>query len=615
MILGVSNEIALVLLILSVTSCVLISSSVRVDLVALSTLVIIGVTGLLPPEKLFSGFSSEAAMSLIGIMIISYGLDNAGITVKIARWIMKFGNENRKKTSLTLLLLSGFMASVLRSVGTVSLFLPVANRISKRVGIPKSSLLMPLAFCALIGGTLTAIGSSPVLILNSLIDDINRSMSLSSNGSYIEKFKLFEILPIGLLLMFVGTLYMMVIMPSLDKSRSKKRKIQDIKDYFNRTYSKGGDIVEIKVLSSCNLIGKCLRDLENEMPRELSVLAMNMSNDMLFPPLRKTQISNGQDIAIMGNKQMIVNFAKSHGLQVKDKLQVFADVLHPTRSGLSESVIPPSSQFIGQEVRELHMRRNHDLHVLALLRGEKVYTGNELDRVMLRAGDTLGMYSKWQSLDEFQEQPDFVVITTSYPRDRRYLTKKIPHALFCFVLTLSLIVTHTAPISVSLLCGAMGMVLTGTVSIDQAYESVSWRTVFLIAGLLPLGIVMQTSGTANWLINHILGHMIDFPTWLIQLLLSLFTTILALVISNVGATIMMVPISISLGAQLGLDPRILSLIVALSACNTFLIPTHQVNALIAGPGGYKVKDFFRYGGVMTILFTATSILGVNWYFS
>ena len=164
------------------------------------------------------------------------------------------------------------------------------------------------------------------------------------------------------------------------------------------------------------------------------------------------------------------------------------------------------------------------------------------------------------------------------------------------------------------MCHLLPLEANGVITIDQAYESVSWRTVFLIAGLLPLGLVMQTSGTANWLINLVLDYLLHLPIWSVQLILSLFTTIMALVISNIGATILMVPLALNIGVQLNTDPKVLALIVALSACNTFLIPTHQVNALIAGPGGYKAHHFLRYGGMMTILFTTTLMISVNWYY-
>ncbi|MBT6206839.1 MAG: SLC13 family permease, partial [Francisellaceae bacterium] len=400
---GINNEIILVLIILCLTSGILISASVRVDLVAILVLVTIGLTGLLPPNQLFSGFSSEASISLIGVMIISYSLDNAGITVKIARWILKFGNNNPRRTSTALLIISGFLSSILRSLGTVSLFLPVANRISKRLGISKSSLLMPMAFCALLGGTLTTVGSSPMLILNSLLADaVEANNFVNAN---ISKFKLFDIFPIGLLLLFVGVLYLTLVMPKLDEKKSKGSKISHIRNYFKKTYNKGGEVFELRVLSSCTLIGKCLREFENEMSGELSVIAIHSKSGMCFPPLRCTQILRGQDIAIMGKKQLVVDFAKRHGLQVQEKLNSFAELLHSSKSGLSESVIPPSSQFVGQEVRELHMRRNHALNVLALLRGDKIYTGAALDSVVLRTGDTLGMYSQWQALNEFREQP------------------------------------------------------------------------------------------------------------------------------------------------------------------------------------------------------------------
>ena len=281
--------------------------------------------------------------------------------------------------------------------------------------------------------------------------------------------------------------------------------------------------------------------------------------------------------------------------------------------GLCEAVIPPSSQLIGTLTKELHMKRAYNLHVLALFRDNNIYTGQELHELTLRSGDTLGMFSNWEALHDFKKNSDFFVLTNSYPLEKFY-PKKMPFALVFFFLSIFLVISNWLPISVGLLVGAVGMIATGVLSIDQAYNAVSWKTIFFIAGLIPLGLVLQTTGTSEWLINIIVKNNIISSHYLIQICLIIISSILALSISNVGATILLVPIALKLAQTIGADPRIFALTVALSTSNTFILPTHQVNALIAGPGGYSNHDFIKIGGWMTIIFGVTVFIGLNIFF-
>ena len=199
-------------------------------------------------------------------------------------------------------------------------------------------------------------------------------------------------------------------------------------------------------------------------------------------------------------------------------------------------------------------------------------------------------------------------MTSEYPREETR-PQKVAVALVFFTLALALVLFTNLPLPLSLLTGAVGMVVFGVLTMDEAYRAVSWKTVFLLAGLLPLGFAVQTSGAANYIALHALDILGDVPVWQIQTLLAVLATVFTLVMSNVGATVLLVPIGVNLAQASGADPAMFALTVALSTSNSFLIPTHQVNALIMGPGGYRVFDFLRAGGVMTILFLVV-MLGV-----
>jgi len=218
------------------------------------------------------------------------------------------------------------------------------------------------------------------------------------------------------------------------------------------------------------------------------------------------------------------------------------------------------------------------------------------------AGDTLIVHTAWDSLARIEKDRDFVVVTTEYPKEEARPNKLGP-ALFFFGVALFLVLFTDLRLSVALLTGAMGMVLSGVLKIEEAYEAVSWKTVFLLASLIPLGVAVETSGTAKWIAEQTLSVMgSDTPIWVIQAAVAVLATFFTLVMSNVGATVLLVPLAVNIAIGVGANPAVFALTVALATSNSFLIPTHQVNALIMGPAGYRVADFMKAGGIMTVLF-------------
>ena len=609
----ININILLSLIILIFTAFLFFSRILRSDVVAVLVLVIIGITKLLPPEQLFSGFSSEAVISLISIMIMSYGIENSGISLIVAKWLLKIARERPNKINILLMATSGLLSSFMRSTGTVALLLPTITKIAARTGIEKKFLLLPMAFCAILGGTLTMVSSTSLIMLNSLLANVDQFATFQ-HKKIIEPFHLFEVIPIGIMLLAGGIIYLSFASKKLKTTENSiVTSSSATKTYFKKTYSKDTDICELKINAKSLIANLTLRQLEQNLPTNSSVLAIWQEQEYLFPPLRKTVIKPNAILAIMGNYEEIKQFSKDNDLKILPKLDVFAELLHPTKAGLSEAVIPPSSQLIGTEVKELHMKRTHKLQVLALFRDNTVYSGEDLNPITLRSGDTLGMFSNWEALNAFKENPDFFVLTTSYPLDKFY-PKKMPFAISFFLLSIFFVISNWLPISVGFLIGAVGMIATGVLSIDQAYKAVSWKTIFLIAGLIPLGLVLQTTGTTEWLINLITQINITISPWMVQLALTIGSSCLALVISNVGATILLIPIALELANTLNADPKIFALTVAIATSNTFILSSNQVNTLIAGPGGYSSSDFMRIGSWMTVIFWIITFISLQLFF-
>ncbi len=610
---GLTPDIFLVLGIIVITVILFVTEIVRVDVVACLVLVLLGLTKLVPSNLLFSGFSSDAVIALIGVMIMCAGLERSGVVAKIAHYMMRLGGSNETKIRLLLMGIGGFFAGFLRSVGTVALLLPVVMRIKHATGIEKSRLLIPLSFCAILGSTLTMLGTGPLILLNSLL--INSGGLTDKMGQEAPMLSLFSVFPIGLALLVLGMVYFGFLANwLLPKVAPKAHANNGSPAYFKKIYGIGADFCECRVPSTSPLANNTLRQWEGLLPPDIAIIGVKLGNTLHIPPLRKTELKEGTVIAMLGPREEVQEFAKKYGLRMSPYLTAFAERLNPTHSGLCEAVVPPSSQLIGTNLRDLHMRHHFGIQVLAVHRGDKVRRGKkEIGNLALRSGDTLGMFCEWGALFSLQKNPDFVVVTSDYPRQKMH-TEKMWFGVFFFVLAISLIVFAGLSVAIGLLVGAVCMIFSGVISIDDAYEAVSWKTVFLLAGLMPLGIAVQSSGTSDWIALYILQVFAGSSEWVLLLMLGVLASVCSLILSNVGATIVLVPLAVHLAQAIGGDPRAFALMVAVATSNSFVLPTHQANALISMPGQYKISDFIRAGGLMSVLYLIIVMVMIHWLF-
>jgi len=320
-------------------------------------------------------------------------------------------------------------------------------------------------------------------------------------------------------------------------------------------------------------------------------------------------------LGIVAAPEHLDHFVEKYELKKRDSLRTFSESLAATKAGIAEIVIPPGSNLIGKSARDVWMRKVYGIAMVALPRnGKTLGEGDNIRDLPLQAGDTLVVHTAWDNLTRLKKDRNFVVVTTEFPQEEERPHKLGWAALF-FTIALSMVLFTDLRLSVALLTGAVGMVLSGVLKIEEAYEAVSWKTVFLLASLIPLGLAVETSGTARWIAEQTLSVVGDMPVWVIQFAVAALSTFFTLVMSNVGATVLLVPLAVNIALGVpGANPAVFALTVAIATSNSFIIPTHQVNALIMGPGGYKVADFMRAGGIMTILFLIVAIFMMNLIF-
>ena len=611
-------EIILVLGLLFLTVYLFVSEIVRIDVAAVSIMVALGLTTMLPgltpvidSNELFDGFSSNAVMSIIAVMIIGAGLDKTGIMSRVANWILKKGGSTETRITPLISGAVGLISSFMQNVGAAALFLPVVSRISRRTSIPMSRLLMPMGFCAILGGTVTMVGSSPLILLNDLMLSSNKALPAQHQ---METFGLFDVTPIGLALIATGILFFVVfgrfVLPSV-KTEKKRENTTRTAEYFQRVYGITGELFELQATLDSPLVGMTIMQIERTLENVPFVLAVRNGDEIAVVPDGKDVIWVNSYIGVLSNKRQLVKFARQYKLRIVKGENHFSNVMNAQETGIAEIVIPPGSSLVGQSLNDLQLRRNDGLHILRIYRAG--YTVDEKIRdTPLQGGDTLVAHTSWRNLKQLRDNKDYAIVTDHVDEELR--PNKIRHALFFFILAISLVLFSELRLSVSLLVGAVGMVLAGVLTMDEAYRAVSWKTVFLLASLIPLGLAVEKSGTAAWIAMHTLEILGDVPIWLLQTVIAILSTIFTLVMSNIGATVLLVPLAINIAVGAGADPALFALTVAIATSNSFIIPTHQVNALIMGPAGYRVIDFMRAGTIMSVLFLIVSLTMLNLIF-
>jgi di/tricarboxylate transporter len=561
-------EIAWVSTILLLTIYLFAFEVVEVDVAAATVMVLLGLTSLFAPvmglsqglvdtAHLFDGFSSNAVISIIAVMIIGAGLDKTGIMSKVAAFILKVGGTTEARIIPIISATVGVISSFMQNVGAAALFLPVVSRISARSGLPMSRLLMPMGFCAILGGTVTMVGSSPLILLNDLILTSNQALPADQQ---MDTWGLFSVTPVGLALVATGIIYFVLagrfVLPVTQAESTTTA--SDAMGYFRDVYGVDYALFEVVVPEGSPLAGKTLDEVETS--ERIRVIANKRSGEetRIGPGAlaRDTGIETGMVLGIIADPQDLDRFVEKYGLKKRDDLRTFTESLASTKAGIAEVLIPPGSNLIGKSARDVWMRKTYGLAMVGLHRnGKTLREGEDIRNIPFQAGDTLVVHTTWDALARIEKDRNFVVITTEYPREELR-----PHKV-----------------------GAAGVF-------------------FAIALTLVLFTDIRLS---------VVGGA---PGWVIQTAVAALATFFTLVMSNVGATVLLVPLAVNIAIGVGADPAVYALTVAIATSNSFIIPTHQVNALIMGPAGYRVPDFMRAGGIMTVLFLVVMMLMMNLVF-
>ncbi len=581
------SSILIVLAILAGTVFMLVLDLVRIDVVAILSMLALAWSGVLAPQEALSGFSSNAVVAMMAVMIMGRGVARTGLMDGFSRAVVKLAGTKKSKIVGLISVPVGLMSGLIQNIGAVALFLPGVLDIARREKISPSALIMPIGFAAILGGTLSMVGSGPLILLNDLL-----------RGADLEPYGLLNVTPVGLVLLAVGIGYFALfgrfILPNAETAAERLSEQEKLIEALRLPHQ----IRPYTISHNSPLVGKTPEEAGVWGKYQLNILGLSDDQHVEYAPWRETRFQAGQVLALLGDEDHIKSFASSYDLLREEKTAGLARLKDSDLAGFAEVIIPPRSAMIGQSIRKYALRKRHAVEPIMVLSKGEGLRGNFSDHEVI-SGDTFIVYGLWEKISELKENPDFVVATPFVALQKA--SSKALWAGVCFVMAIAL-AFGGSPISITFLTGAFAMVLTRVLSIQDAYEAIDWKVVFLLAGLIPLGLAMQKTGTAVFLAEQVMDLIQGSHPLFIVLSVAVLSTAFSLLISNVGAIVVLAPLVMSMATIGNLNPRALALMAAVCTANSFILPTHQVNAMVMSVGGYRNADYFKAGIGLTMIF-------------
>ena len=580
-------QIALTLFIIVAAVVLFATEKLRVDIIAMLVLLTLALTGLVTADQAFSGFSSPAVITVWAVYIVSGALFKTGVTDIIGERIARMAGNSEPKLIAVIMLACGTMSAFMNNIGATAVMLPAVVGISRKSGIPLSRLLIPLSFASLMGGNMTQIGTPPNILASSI---------MTERG--LESFNFFDFTPMGMVVFGTGILYMVFIGRHLLPARQN---VEDSQADTLREY-----ITELHVLSNSPLLEKPLAELQLADNYDISIFGIIRGGRKLSRIEGGTVIEKEDTLIVSGDAKSLMDVVDKLGLVIASDTRFKLSDLGYDSVQVFEATLMPRSNMTGKSLKQINFREKYDLSVLAIWRQGQVLV-KRLGDVRLQIGDSLLLKGPTQRITDFRQSDPFIVLESLKVESQR--RDKIPLMLGIMALTLILATFTSLHISTALVIGSILSVLLGVHSMDEAYQAIEWRSVFLIAGMLPLGIAMESTGTAQYLANNIVNIAGDYGVIAVLAGIYILAGLITEPMSNAAATVLMVPIGIDIALSLGVNPQTFVLAIVIGASTSFLTPVgHQSNVLVMGPGGYRFGDFTRVGWLLNVFILIATMI-------
>ncbi len=564
---------------------------------ASEALVAVGLLGepieLLTYEQGISGFANAATITVLAMFILSEGVQRTGVIQILGSKIAALTREDETRQLGATIGVVAPISGFINNTAAVAILLPMVTDLAERGRTSPSKLLLPLSYASMFGGMLTLIGTSTNILASDLYARITGG----------PPFGMFEFTALGAAVTVVGAAYLLTLGRYLTPERIKPR--TDLTEEFQMAEY----LTEVVVREDSPLVGRRVEDALAETAFDVDLLQLIRGDEVFLEPLGPKQIQVGDVFAVRTDRDALFELIDAEGL---DLVPVTVDEreLEAADRGqnLVEVVIGPGSSLAGESLASASFRQRYDATVLALRRGGELIH-RRMDNVPLRVGDTLLVQATADSVERLDTNRDFIVAQEIERRDFR--ESKIPVAVGIVALVVAAAALDVVPIVVSALAGALAMVLTGCLKPTEVYDSVQWDVIFLLAGVIPLGIAMEQSGAATLLAGLVVASADLLPLLGVLAVFYLLTALLTNVISNNASVVLMVPVAVEAANALGASPFSFVVAVTFAASTAFMTPVgYQTNLFVYGPGGYRFSDYVRVGAPLQLLFAAVTTAGI-----
>jgi di/tricarboxylate transporter len=602
-------EIAFVYGLIAVAIGLFFSGRVRLDLTAALVIIALALSGILTPAQAVSGFGNPLVMLIAGLFIVSEGLYRTGVAAWVGLQIAGLASRSEVRLLALLMPVVAVLSGIMSSTGVVALFVPVVLTLAREAGLPPSRLLLPVAIASLIGGMLTLIGTPPNLVVSRTLVDAG-----------LEGFGFLDFAPIGGAILVLGIAFMLLVgrrlLPTHQAAETGvgRRRLHDMAS----AHGIAEQLHRVQIEPGSPLAGQTVSDAGLRRHHRLTVIAVERPGRLittLKPVLIETRLQPGDVLLVYADQAAVEQATRAlglidrgfpHGLQRRFRESF----------GVAEVLVPPESPLIGKTIHQSSLRERQGLNLLSIRRGEGPLAVDFVE-TRFTAGDVLLLAGSWNALERLAG-PRRDLVLLELPDEVTQRTWHGNQAGWAVAIVLGMVllmVTQLTSNLVAVMLAALGMVLARCVSMDEAYRSMNWTSLVLIAGMLPLADALQQTGGGALIVDGLGGLFRDATPLVILAGLFVLTSLLSQFISNTATTVLIAPIALSMALDLGYAPTPFMMTVAIAASTAFATPVASpVNALVIAPGQYRFSDFLRLGVPLQLLALAVTLLLVPWLF-
>jgi di/tricarboxylate transporter len=592
-------QIVITLAILITALVLFLSNKLPADLVALLVVVALGLTGVLTPQEAFSGFSRSAVITIIAIFILAEALQRTGLAEQVGNILLKFGGKSEFRLVVTVMIAGAFLSLFMNNIAAAAVLLPAASGAAKKASVNLSKLLIPLAFGTILGGMATLLTTSNI-VLSALLHDNN-----------LEGFGLIDFAPVGIPLVISGILYVALIgRRSLPGESILERTIapeSETQSDLVEAYHLGENLFRARVPEDSFLSGRTLTESTLREKFGVSVVAIERKKKKIIALSPDTEIKKGDTLILKGNEEDFRARDVHPYMEFLPASEWHDEDLEAGGIEVVEAMLAPRSRLIRETLISSHFRERYGMTVLAIWRnGEEII--HDLQNLPLEFGDTLLLQGSRKKLPVLADDPDLLLLMQ---RDEAEITvpDKGRASLMIFIATLLLAVILPDLTAAVMLGGALAMMLTGILTSEQAYSAIGWKSVFLVGGMLPMGIALSKTNAAGLMANQVVSLFGGMGPIVLLAGLMLLTILLTQAVNGAVVAAVLGPVAIQIAQQTNVNPRGLAMGVAMAASMAFMTPLgHPVNILVMSPGGYSFRDYLKVGLPLTLILFAVAMI-------